>query len=348
MPRADPNELRKLAERILRAAGLDPDDAAVTADCLVAANLRGVDTHGVFRLAQYVETLRRDEVNPRPQIRVVERRGATALVDADGGYGFCPSLLAAEVAVEIASSMGVGVVGVRNSHHFGMAAIYTMRVSEARMIGIVTTTGSPVMAPPGGARPVVGNNPISCTVPRQAPHPPIVLDMALSEVAFGKIRVAAVEGRPIPPGWAYDSHGRPTTDPVEALRVGMLAPVGRHKGYGLSVIAEVLAGVLTGSPFGTDSDAHGHREGGVGHLVMAINPSYFVEMSRFYDGVERLVAQIKAVPPSEGGEGVYLPGEPEWNTSQVRRREGIPLSDKVAERLAALVEEVGVEKPRWQ
>jgi LDH2 family malate/lactate/ureidoglycolate dehydrogenase len=348
MPQARPDALRALAEQVLRAAGLQPDDAAVTADCLVAASLRGVDTHGVFRLAQYVETLRRGAVNARPQIRVVDRRGATALVDADGGYGFRPSLLAAEVAVDIARSMGVGMVGVRNSHHFGMAALYTMRVSQAEMIGIVTTTSQPVLAPPGGARPVVGNNPISCAVPRNPPHPPIVLDMALSEVAFGRIRIAAAEGRPIPPGWAFDSRGRPTTDAVEALRAGMLSPVGQHKGYGLSVIAEVLAGVLTGSPFGVDSDAHGRREGGVGHLVMAINPGFFLEPFRFYDGIEQLVSQIKAVPVTEGAERVYLPGEPEWHTSQVRAREGIPLSDELTRRLAALAEEAGGETPRWQ
>jgi LDH2 family malate/lactate/ureidoglycolate dehydrogenase len=279
---------------------------------------------------------------------VVERRGATAVVDADGGYGFRPSLMAAGLASEIASSLGAGVVGVRNSHHFGMAALYSMRISTAGMIGIVTTTSSPVLAPPGGTRPVVGNNPISCAVPRKAPNPPIVLDMALSEVAFGRIRIAAAEGRSIPEGWAYDASGWPTTDAAEALRAGMLAPVGRHKGYGLSVIAEVLAGVLTMSPFGTDSDAHGRQAGGVGHLVLAINPGHFLEPVSFYEGVESLVAQIRAVPCAADGAGVFLPGEPELNVEAVRRRDGIPVTDELAQRLDVLAQDVGVASVAWR
>lgn len=348
MLRSSPEDLRRFAERVLTAAGLAAEDVAPTAEGLVAASVRGVDSHGVFRLPQYADCLRRAEINPRPRVRVVQQRGATALVDADGGYGFRPSLMAVQLAVEIATSTGVGLVGVRNSHHFGMAAMYTTRVSDAGMIGIVTTTASPTMAPPGGARPVVGNNPISCAVPRTPPHPPIVLDMALSEVAFGKIRLAAVEKRPIPLGWAFDSHGRPTTDAEEALHVGLLGPTGQHKGYGLSVIAEVLAGVLTGSPFATDANAHGHRDGGVGHIVIAISPGVFVERDQFYDGVERLVTQIKAVPLAEGAKGVFLPGEPEWNTARVRGKDGVPISEELAERLTALAKQLEVEGPRWR
>jgi LDH2 family malate/lactate/ureidoglycolate dehydrogenase len=348
MPRSSAEDLRRFAERVLTAAGLAAEDVTPTAEGLVAASVRGVDSHGVFRLPQYADCLRRAEINPRPRVRVIDRRGATALVDADGGYGFRPSLLAAQLAVEIAGSTGISLVGVRNSHHFGMAALYTTRVSGAGMIGIVTTTASPTMAPPGGARPVVGNNPISCAVPRTTPHPPIVLDMALSEVAFGKIRLAAVEKRTIPPGWAFDSRGRPTTDAEEAFHAGLLAPTGLHKGYGLSVIAEVLAGVLTGSPFATDADAHAHREGGVGHIVIAINPEAFVGRDRFYDGVERLIMQIKAVPLAEGAGSVFLPGEPEWNTAQVREKDGVPISEELAERLVALAEQLEVEGPRWR
>ena len=348
MPHANADHLREFAGRILRAAGLAAGDAQATADCLILANLRGVDSHGVLRLMQHVKTLGAGNVNPRPDVHVLRRRGATAIVDADGGYGFRPSLLAVEVAIELAGGLGVGVVGVRNSHHFGMAAIYTLRAAEAGFIGLVTTTGGPILAPPGGVRTVVGNNPITCAVPRRPPQPPICLDMALSQVAFGKVRLAAAEGRPIPPGWAYDAQGRPTTDAAEALRAQMLAPVGDYKGYGLAVIAELLAGVLTDSPFAQDADGHGLREGGCGHFVLALDLTHFLDRSRFYDGVERLVAQIKAVPLAEGSPGVYLPGEPEWNTMQVRQREGIPISEELAEQLAALAGQLGVSGPRWQ
>ncbi|HEY8449876.1 MAG TPA: Ldh family oxidoreductase, partial [Bacillota bacterium] len=214
-------------------------------------------------------------------------------------------------------------------------------------VGYITTTSSPILAPPGGKKPVVGNNPIAWAVPRRAPNPPIVLDMALSQVAFGRIRLAAAEGRPIPLGWAYDSRGLPTTDAAEALRTGLLAPVGGHKGYGLSVISELLAGVMTGSPFGLQSDAHSRRQGGVGHLLIAIRPDFFLDLETFYDGVEELVAQIKAVPLAEGANAVYLPGEIEWNTEQVRRREGIPISDELAHKLGSLAQRLGVEVPAW-
>lgn len=163
-----------------------------------------------------------------------------------------------------------------------------------------------------------------------------------------KIRLAAVENRPIPGNWAFDFQGRPTTDAAEALRAGLLAPTGRHKGYGLSVIVEVLAGVLTGSPFAADADAHGHRDGGVGHIVIAINPGVFVEPNRFFDGVERLVSQIKAVPLAGDAAGVFLPGEPEWNISQVREKEGVPISEELAKRLEALARELEIEGPGWR
>src|SRR5262249_31619430 len=167
-------------------------------------------------------------------------------------------LLAMDTAVELAREHGVGVVGVRASHHFGMGAIYTLRAAEAGLIGLLTTTSAPVLAPTGGSAPLVGNNPLSCAVPRRPPAPPIVLGMALRQVAFGQTGLAAAEGRPIPLGWAHDAAGRPTTDAAEALSARSLAPVGGYKGYGLSVIAEVLAGVLTGSPFGATADGHAH------------------------------------------------------------------------------------------
>lgn len=347
MPAADEGTLAAFAERVLTAAGLAAEDAAVTARCLAFANLRGVDSHGVLRLMQYRASLRAGEINPRPDVRVAFRRGATALVAADGGYGFRPTLLAMETAVGIAREHGIGLVGVRGSHHFGMGATYALRAVELGVVGLLTTTSAPCIPPPGGVRPLVGNNPIACAVPRRAPHPPIVLDMALSEVAFGRIRLAAAEGRPIPLGWAFDAAGRPTTDAAEALRVQSLGAIGGYKGYGLSVIAELLAGVLTGSPFAAGADAHSHREGGVGHLAIAIDPEFLIERKRFEDGVEELVAQVKATPLAEGVEAVYLPGELEQRTLEERRAGGIPVSAELAEQLEALAAELGVEPPAW-
>ena len=347
MPNADENDLREFAERVLRGAGLAPDDAGVAAECLVFANLRGVDGHGVLRLVQYADTIASGGVNPRPEVRVVSRRGATALVDADGGYGFRPTTLAVDEAVELSRANGIGFVGVRASHHFGMAATYVLRAAAAGRIGVVTTNSFPVLATPGATRPVVGNNPYAFAVPRRPPAEPIVLDMALSEVAFGRIRLAAAEGRPIPLGWARDEAGDPTEDSAAALRAGSLEPIGRHKGYGLAVIAEILAGALTGSPFGADSDAHGRREGGVGHVVIALDPAAFIPEESFHAAVDALAGQIAAVPPADGSEGALLPGELELRTLRERRAGGIPLSDELAAQLSRLATRLGAGRPPW-
>lgn len=347
MPTVDAASLERFAADILKAAGLRDEDAAVNASCLILANLRGIDSHGVLRLIQYVNSIKSGQINPRPDVRVVSRRGVTGIVDADGGYGFRPSNIAMDLAVEIAGELGVGMVAVRNSHHYGMGAIYPMRAAEKGFVGFITTTSQPILSPPGGRRPVVGNNPIAWAVPRREPHPPIVLDMALSQVAFGRIRLAAAEGRPIPEGWAFDSRGLPTTDAAEALKTGLLAPVGGHKGYGLSVISELIAGVMTGSPFALNSHAHAHAQGGVGHLVMAIHPGFFVDEQEFYQQVEELVSQIKSVPLAEGADAVYLPGEIEQMTYEQRSRDGIPVSDELAAKLTGLADELGVTSTPW-
>lgn len=339
MPVVGEADLRAFAGRILVACGLAPADAAAVAAGLVFANLRGVDSHGVLRLIQYERTIAAGEVNPDPEVKVIRRRGAIALIDAGGGYGFLPTALAMDTAVDLARSFGVGVAGVRNSHHFGMAATYVLRAAEAGMIGILFTTTQPIIAPPGGREGRVGNNPYAVGIPGD---PPIVLDMALSEVAYGRIRLAAAEGRPIPLGWAFDREGRPTTDSAEALAAGLLAPIGGYKGYGLSVVAEVLAGVLTGSPFAQQSHAHAHRAGGVGHLALALDPEAFLDRDAFLAGLRQLEAEIRSVPLAAGTGAVYLPGEIERQRLAERRAAGIPISAELAGQLDDLAKRLGV------
>lgn len=347
MPTIAADQLRPFAESILEAAGLARAHARATAEGLVAANLRGVDSHGALRLAQYVASIQGGQIEPDPDVRVVERRGATALVDAAGGYGFWPATLAADTAVELAREHGIGLVGVRGSHHFGMGATYALRAAAAGFVGSITTTSQPVVVPTGAAAPLVGNNPVAYALPRRAPHAPIVLDMALSEVAFGKIRLAAAEGRPIPLGWGFDAQGRPTTDATAALAAEALGPAGGHKGSGLAVVGEILAGVITGSPFAAASHAHMHRAGGVGHLVTAIDPALWVSRAEYEDGVEELVAQLKAAPRAEGVSEILLPGEPEQRTEAARLAGGIPVSDELAGKLGALAVQLGVAPPAW-
>jgi LDH2 family malate/lactate/ureidoglycolate dehydrogenase len=337
--------LEAFAAAVLEAGGLIPEDARLTARSLVQANLRGVDSHGVLRLIQYVRTLQAGAVKARPTVRVLQADTVTALVDADGGYGYRPARLAMDLAVERARLHGVGVVGVRNSHHFGMAALYVIPPAEQGFIAVMVTNASPLLAPAGGREARVGNNPWAFGIPRRPPAPPLVLDMALSQVALGKIRLAAAEGRPIPPGWALDREGRPTTDAAEALRAGLLAPAGGYKGFGLALVAEVLAGVLTGSPFGLAADAHGRPAGGVGHLALALDPGRFGPREAFLDGVERLAADVLATPLAPEADRIELPGDPEYRREEERRTHGIPISDELAGQLVALARELGVTPP---
>lgn len=342
MPNLPAAELEAFAERILTASGMTAGDAAAAAANIVYANLRGVDSHGVVRLVQYSESLRGGEVEPRPEVEVVWQENACALVDAGGGYGFVPGRRAAELAAEAAGRFGIGVAGVRRSHHFGMAAAYAEHVARKGSIGIVATNADTVLAPPGALRAVVGNNPLAIAVPRRPPAAPLIVDMAMSESAFGKIRLAAAEGRPIPEGWAQDAAGRPTTDAAIALEAGMLAPMGGHKGFALAVVLEALTGILTGSPFGSAASAHRHAKGGVGHLVIALRPDLFVAGERFYTDLERWLAEVLATPVADGRPALVLPGDPERRQEAARRRDGIPVSEALLGRLQALAGELGV------
>ncbi|MDG4798363.1 Ldh family oxidoreductase [Micromonospora sp. WMMD1082] len=347
MPRITHPDLTRFAAALLRAAGLAEQDARATAEGLADATARGVTSHGITRLPQYVRSISAGEINRTPDVRLIGGRGATALVDADGGYGFRPSVLAVEEAVRLATRYGVGVVGVRASHHFGAAALYTERIARSGMIGIGTSTAKARIAPPGGTRAVLGNNPLSLAVPRPAPDPPIALDIALGQVAIGRLRLAAEAGEPVPAGWGFDRHGRPSTDPREIIDGGLLAPVGGHKGYGLALVLEILAGALTGSPFGLAADPHRHLAGGVGHLFLALDVSALGGPDGFDAHVSDLVAQVRAVPPGEGQPPPRLPGEGSAARAAASLTEGVAVRPRLAEDLDELAGRLAVAGPPW-
>jgi LDH2 family malate/lactate/ureidoglycolate dehydrogenase len=347
MPRIAENEIRAFAEAVLTKSGLAAEDAVATADGLIQSTKRGVTTHGVFRLPQYCAAIRAGKINKAPQVKVLQRRGCTALVDAGGGYGYRPTLLAMDEAIALAREHGIAVVGVRDSHHFGAAAIYTDHAAEHGLIGIATTTTKARIAPTGARGAVVGNNPISIAVPRRPPHRPVNLDMALSQVALGRIRIAAANGTTVPEGWGFDGEGRSTTDPNAIIHGGLLAAIGGHKGYGLSVMVELLAGALTGSRFGLNADNHDHPKGGVGHLVIAIAPDFMRDIEAFYDDVETLVGMIKASPLADGSPGVYLPGEIEAGKAADADARGLIISSDLQGQLASLAAELGVPAPGY-
>lgn len=336
--------LRAFASRCLQAVGVPATDADVVADNLTDAHLRGVDSHGVTRLIKiYVERLEAGGINREPRMRVVEDGPALALVDADNGLGAVAGTFAMRLAIEKARAAGAAWVGVRNSSHFGACAYYTNRIAAEGMVGIAMTNAPATMAPWGGIEPYFGTNPISFSVPTGSGMP-ISVDMATSVAARGYILLAAAKGEPIPPGWAQDKRGRPTTDAQEALE-GTVLPMAGHKGYALALMIDVLSGVLTGAGFGRlIGQLYGDpsQPQNVGHLIGAIDIARFMPLEQFYARLSQMMDEVHAVPLAEGASRIFVPGEIEAAKMEQREREGIPVAEPIRQQFIALGQRLGV------
>jgi LDH2 family malate/lactate/ureidoglycolate dehydrogenase len=277
---------------------------------------------------------------------VVSETATTAVIDAAGGVGQVAGVQAMTLAMEKAAQTGVGVVGVRNSNHFGAAAFYSMMALDRDMIGLASTNAPPSMAPSGGKARLLGTNPLSIAVPA-GQFPPLVLDMATSASAWGKVFIAQQQGQKIPLTWALDKHGQPTDDPAVALDGGLIQPLGGYKGYGLSLMVDVLTGVLTGSGFATHMPSWNDKDQPqqCGHLLAAIRIDGFMPVQDFRARVDELIGLIKACPLAAGSDRIFVPGEIEFETEQRRRVHGIPLHDALKQDLATLGQELGVAAP---
>lgn len=338
--------LQAFAVQALRQAGARPDDARLVADGLIGADLRGVHTHGVLRAGIYVARLRHGAINPAAELSVVREAGPIVAVDAGAGLGLAMASRAMDLAVDRASSHGAGIVGVRNSNHCGMLAWLAMRATSIGMIGIAISNADAQVAPWGARARYLGTNPVAMAVPA-GDEPPIVLDMATSAVPHSRIQAAAARGEAIPLGWAVDSDGRPTTDPDQALR-GALLTFGGPKGSGLSLMVDLLAGLLTGALSGpaiTPLYEGLDRSQGLGHLLVALSVEAFGPSGEFTARVDRLIREIRALPPAEGHERVYLPGEIEHLRAEEYKRQGIPLPAQVVSEVRRLAAEEGIPVP---
>lgn len=332
-----PDDLRRFVAAVMTAAGLLPGDAEIVADSLVAAEMRGLASHGVARVAIYVQRLELGLVNPRPRMRYLREEGATTLLDADNGPGQPAAAAAMARAVGLARTVGIGACAVRNSNHCGALAYYTQLAVAQRMIGLAATNANANVAPWGAREAVLGTNPISAAVPTPG-ETPFVLDMSTSSIARGKIILAAKIGEPIPEGWALDAEGRPTRDAQAALR-GVLLPAAGPKGYGLAVLVDILSGVLAGSAFGRQIGALYDELGRpqrVGHFMMAIDIGRFVEVPVFLEAMGALIADLKSSAPAEGFGEILLPGEPEARAEARARREGVIIPAAVYQELQDL------------
>ncbi|MDF3606680.1 Ldh family oxidoreductase [Paracoccus sp. DMF-8] len=339
--------LTDYARAVFIAAGLRDEDAALVAGDLVKANLRGVDSHGVSRIPMYLERLRRGLVNPRPAIRVGKVAGAVAHVDGDNGMGFLASDIAMNAACDLAGEMGIGLAGVHRSTHFGMGACYALRAIERGYISLIFTNSSPAIPMWGGRTTFLGASPIAAGIPG-GKHPPYVMDMAMTVIARGKIRLAAMKGDPIPEGLALDIDGNPTTDAAKAFE-GVCLPFGGVKGSVLGTLMDLLAGLFTGANFGGDVKSlyFDHSEPqNVGHLFFAIKPDLFMSLSDFGARMDTFYNRIKELPRAPGADEIMLPGEPEERREAQRRRDGIPVTDNVIADLTAEGAGVGVTFPQ--
>jgi LDH2 family malate/lactate/ureidoglycolate dehydrogenase len=338
--------LDDFAARVLMAAGMPPSVARHTARSIVDADARGHPSHGIDLLPAYYRGLRSGRLRADAEVAVVHEKGAVAVLDGDGGLGYETSRLGMLKAVELAGDHGVGLVTARNSNHFGMAAHWASIAVEHGMIGFATTNGPPVMAPWGGCRHTICNNPLAWGIPA-GDEPPILLDMACSATARGKVRMAAQRGEEIPTGWALDAQGAPTTDATAAL-AGILLPVGGAKGSGLAIVNEVLAGVLpaaltlTQVTMSTMASTGIHDYWGNGHFFLAIDVAAFGRADEVLGRIDAMIRELRSVPLADGFSEVRMPGERSHLAMQAAAREGIRLGSTTLDKLEALGRESGV------
>lgn len=327
---------------VFTAVGLPPRASHAVAAGLVDADLRGTPSHGSMLVPMYVERIRKGSVSVREEAEVVHDAGAIAVLDAHHALGQLTGDQAMALAVEKARSYGVGAVTVRRAFHFGGAFRYVRSAAASGCLGIAMANTRPLMPAPGGAAPVVGNNPIAVGVPT-AGGEPVLLDMALSEAALGKIRLAEQEGRPIPPTWATDRDGRPTTDPAAALG-GMLLPAAGHKGYGLALVVDILTGVLSGGSFGSGVRglyADTSVPNDCAHFFLALDIGAFSDPDAFTGRLADLTTEVTSSPTAPGVERLLLPGQLEAERHSSASA-GIALDASVLAALQETAASVGV------
>jgi L-2-hydroxycarboxylate dehydrogenase (NAD+) len=354
---ADP--LKALCCRVFEGLDVAPEDADVTADVLVQADLRGIGSHGVARLRRYVNGLREGQMMARPEIQVAHDTSTTALIDGGGGLGPPIGVRGMGKAIEKAKDIGVGFVAVRNSNHYGIAAYYAMMALEHDCIGISMTNADCLVVPTFGRDAKLGTNPISVAVPSGG-ELPFVLDMATSVTTRGKIEVYQRSDEELPLGWATDERGLTTADAAQFLHNlntragGGLLPLGGvgellggHKGYGLALLVDILCGVLPGAGY-ADTIYPKTPEGkplpaNVGHFFGALRVDGFRPLEEFQTTMDDIIKHIKASPKAEGKQRIYIHGEKEFEAAEERMVQGIPLHPTIVADLKAIAEETDVD-----
>jgi len=332
---------KAIIRTLLQKLGASGEEATATAEVLAEGDLRGFASHGLLRLPYILRALKRGTIIAKAEVKVVRETPATALIDGGHGLGHYVAARAMRLAIEKAKRQGVAAVGVYNSNHFGIAGYYAELAMREGLIGIVTTTTDALVHPWGGVEPLIGTNALAIGIPTE---PPVLLDMAMSVAARGKLVKAMKEGKPIPENWAIDSGGKPTTDPAKGLK-GALSPFGGPKGYALAFVLELLAGPIVHAKAGKKVKGTLEPVEGFctkGDFMIAIDPKAFVAQEEFRDRAREFIEQVKSSRKAPGVEEIMAPGEPEQKTRERRLQEGIPIADEVWTELEQIAKELRV------
>jgi L-2-hydroxycarboxylate dehydrogenase (NAD+) len=352
------HQLLSFTVGVFQQMGCSELDAQTAGMALLSADLRGIDSHGVARLAGYVRLWEAKRANTRPEIRVVHETPSTALVDGDAGLGLVVAPFAMKIAIEKAKQAGTGWVGVQNSNHFGIAAVHALKAVQEGMIGIAMTNASALVAPTFSVERLLGTNPICVAIPA-GKEPPFVADLATATAANGKLEMLQRKNELAPPGWIQDKNGKMSLNPNELKAGGALLPLGgdrehgSHKGYALGAIVDIFSAVLTGANYGPwvppfpafipmPADLPGK---GIGHFFGAIRIDAFRPASEFQEHMDRWIHRFRTAKSIEDQESVLIPGDPERQSEKLRLEQGIPLLEAVQEDLGWLAGKFGLLAP---
>lgn len=337
-------KIRKFSNQCFVALGMPKDEAEIITEVLLEADLREIHSHGFLRLPIYAERIQKGLIRNKASINAEKENDAIAVLDGEYSSGQVVAYKAMEKSIEKAEQSGIGLVAVKNSNHFGISAYYSLMATQKDKIGIVISNVSPLMPAIGGAEKVIGNNPISIAAPSGEGNP-IVLDMALSNTAFGKVLFAKESNRQIPKDWGVDSKGNPTTNPDDVINGGFLSPVGGPKGFGLAVMAEILTGVLAGGHFSKmiPSMYDVNKKQSISHFMLTIDIKQFIPLELYYASVKQLVSYIKDSKKAEGVEEIYLPGEIEFMKEKRNKENGVPLEEQTFLKLNELAKELNID-----
>ncbi len=347
--------LHEFCRRVFMHLDVPESDARQAADVLAAADLRGIDSHGVGRLKTYYDLLRRGRINPKPQVKVVRHTMSTATVDGDNGLGLVVGPKANRIAIAKAEQSGSGWISVFNTNHFGIAGYYVLEALDHDVIGIAMTNTTSIVAPLWGKDRMLGTNPIAIAFPGDE-EPPVVIDMATSAAAYGKIEIAQRKNEAIPEGWAIDREGKDTTNPDDMVEGGALLPLGwtralgGHKGYGLAAMVDILSCVLSGAnwgpfapPFALGQDIPEKSVGkGIGHFFGALRIAGFIHPDAFKQQMDDWIRTFRATTPAPDTDGPLIPGDPERAAEKKRRADGVPVLMPVVDSMREISRETGI------